>query len=252
MTAQLLDGKKLANQLLEEIKMNVQGWVAKGHAPPGLVVIQVGTDPASSVYVRHKHAAACSVGMRSEVVQLSVDIAELELLARIEHYNRDPATQGILVQMPLPKGINPQTVMDAIHPSKDVDGFHPFNMGRLCERRPLLRPCTPYGIMKLLQHIDFPFRTSHVTVVGASNIVGRPMGLELLMAGATVTMCHRFTQDLPAYLKLSDAVIVAIGKPNFVKGDWLKPGAVVIVATLLENTWKATTSFWTGCQPPLA
>jgi methylenetetrahydrofolate dehydrogenase (NADP+)/methenyltetrahydrofolate cyclohydrolase len=280
MTARLLDGKKLANQLQEEIKINLQGWVAKGRAPPGLVVIQVGTDAASSVYVRNKHVAASSVGMRSEVAQLSADTTESELLERIGHYNRDLATQGILVQMPLPKGINPQTIMDAIDPRKDVDGFHPLNMGRLCERRPFLRPCTPYGIMRLLQSIDFPFRTSHVTVVGASNIVGRPMGLELLLAGTTVTMCHRFTQDLPSHVRMSDAVIVAIGKPNFLKGDWLKPGCVVIdvgmnrlpdgsmtgdvdfasakkvaswitpvpggvgpmtVATLLENTWKALT-----------
>lgn len=228
MNAKMIDGQELARKLRSGIKQKIDARLAQGHPAPTLAVIQVGSDPASQIYVQKKHKACAEVGILSHIYNLPTETTESALIALIDDLNADEMTNGILLQLPLPAPIDANNLLDRISPLKDVDGFHPFNLGRLAQRRPLLRPCTPYGIIKLLEHIDFPFKQSHVVLVGASNIVGRPMGLELLLAGSTITMCHRFTQNLPELLQQADCVIVAIGKPGFIQGSWLKPGCVVI------------------------
>jgi methylenetetrahydrofolate dehydrogenase (NADP+) / methenyltetrahydrofolate cyclohydrolase len=228
LNAQLIDGKAIASKLLAQVRERVQHKLAAGISAPGLAVIMVGANPASQVYVRNKRQACESVGVISFSHDLPEHITQSELLALIDKLNVDMHVDGILVQLPLPTHIDTETVIERIHPSKDVDGFHPYNIGRLALRLPLLRSCTPLGIMKLLEGTDKPILGAHAVVVGASNHVGRPMALELLLAGCTVTICHRFTQDLSDQVARADILVVAVGKPGLVSGRWIKPGAVVI------------------------
>ncbi|MEJ2687146.1 MAG: bifunctional methylenetetrahydrofolate dehydrogenase/methenyltetrahydrofolate cyclohydrolase FolD, partial [Gammaproteobacteria bacterium] len=195
---------------------------------PGLAVVLVGTDPASQVYVRGKRRDCEDVGILSKAFDLPADISQDELLDLIDRLNGDNELDGILVQLPLPAHIDPETIIERIRPDKDVDGFNPYNVGRLALRLPLLRPCTPFGVMTLLKSVGESFHGREAVVVGASNIVGRPMSLELLLAGCTVTTCHRFTQDLGAHVGRADILVAAVGKPGLIKGDWVKPGATVI------------------------
>lgn len=228
MTAQLLNGKAVAAALKEEMRAKVSDKMAAGMRQPGLAVILVGEDPASAIYVRNKADACEQVGIRSFHHQLSADISEQALIDLIIQLNNDKNVDGILVQLPLPPHIDAEKVLEAIDPHKDVDGFHAYNLGRLAQRRPLLRPCTPLGVMILLDHIKQVYKGKHAVVIGASNIVGRPMALELLIAGATVTICHRFTGDLSYYVKQADILVSAVGKPGIIKGEWVKEGSTVI------------------------
>jgi len=228
MSGQIIDGRAIADGLKREVRAQSDALAARGLRRPGLAVILVGDDPASEIYVRNKRKACEECGVLSISHDLPHSITQTELLALIQRLNRDPAIDGILVQVPLPDHIDPKLVVDTIDPAKDVDGFHPYNVGRLALRNPLIRPCTPYGCIKLLDAIGVSPRGLHSVVVGASNQVGRPMALELLLAGATVTVCHRFTTDLAAQVGKADILVVAVGKPGIVRGDWVKPGAVVI------------------------
>jgi methylenetetrahydrofolate dehydrogenase (NADP+)/methenyltetrahydrofolate cyclohydrolase len=228
MTAQLIDGKAFAAQLKANMREKIQEKLASGHRPPGLAVILVGEDPASTIYVRNKREACEQVGIQSFFHALPDTITEKELINLIEQLNHDQNVDGILLQLPLPKHIHANKILEHIDPHKDVDGFHPYNFGRLAQRRPLLRPCTPYGIMLLLDHIHQPYKGKHAVIIGASNIVGRPMALELLIAGATTTVCHRFTHDLSYFVKQADILISAVGKPNLIKGEWIKEGSTVV------------------------
>jgi methylenetetrahydrofolate dehydrogenase (NADP+)/methenyltetrahydrofolate cyclohydrolase len=191
-------------------------------------VLKVGNEAASEVYVRNKREACAEAGFISFDYDLPLDTSQEKLLSHIDQLNSDPNVDGILVQLPLPKHIDQTIVIERISPTKDVDGFHPYNIGRLAQRIPRLRPCTPYGVMRLLQTIGEALEGKEAVVVGASNIVGRPMSLELLLAGCTVTTCHRYTQNLPGHVARADVLVVAVGKPGMVKGDWIKPGAIVI------------------------
>jgi methylenetetrahydrofolate dehydrogenase (NADP+)/methenyltetrahydrofolate cyclohydrolase len=228
MTAQLIDGKALAASLREAISKEITARKQAGHRAPGLAVILVGEDHASDIYVRNKRQACESVGIKSLYHQLPATISEDDLIKLIEELNHDDTVDGILLQLPLPKHINSDRALDCIDPKKDVDGFHAYNLGRLAQRRPLLRSCTPLGIMTLLESIGTQFKNKHAVIVGASNIVGRPMALELLLAGCTITVCHRFTADLEYFVKQADIFVSAVGKPNIIKGAWIKPGATVI------------------------
>lgn len=228
MTAQIIDGKATAAQVRQQIKQRVDQRLAAGKRPPGLAVVLVGDNPASQVYVGSKRKSCAEVGFKSLSYDLPDTTTEAELLALIEQLNQDPDIDGILVQLPLPAGIAPEIIIEAIHPSKDVDGFHPYNIGRLALRQPVLRPCTPKGVMTLLEGTGVALKGLEAVVVGASNIVGRPMGLELLLAGCTVTVTHRFTKDLEAHVRRADLLVVAVGKPNFIPGEWIKPGAIVV------------------------
>jgi methylenetetrahydrofolate dehydrogenase (NADP+)/methenyltetrahydrofolate cyclohydrolase len=228
MSAQIIDGKAIASGLRQQVKQRVDERVARGLRAPGLAVILVGNDPASEVYVAHKRKDCIEVGFDSRAYDLPSDTSQEKLLALIDELNADAAVDGILVQLPLPAHIDAEEVIERIHPDKDVDGFHPYNIGRLALRMPVLRPCTPRGVMVLLESLGMSLKGMHAVVVGASNIVGRPMGLELLLAGCTVTTCHRFTRDSAALVRQADIVVVAVGKPGLVKGDWIKPGAIVI------------------------
>ena len=228
MTAQIIDGKATAAGLRKNLAIQTQQFVANGSPPPGLAVILVGSDAASEVYVRNKRKACAEVGFNSRAIDLPVETAESDLLSLIAELNQDETIDGILVQLPLPDHIDAAKVISAISPEKDVDGFHPHNIGLLVQRLPGLRPCTPKGIMTLLEQTQANFRSSHAVIVGASNIVGRPMALELLLAGATVTVCHRFTEDLASHVSRADILVVAIGKPGIVQSEWIKPGARVI------------------------
>ncbi|WP_432696053.1 bifunctional methylenetetrahydrofolate dehydrogenase/methenyltetrahydrofolate cyclohydrolase FolD [Marinobacterium sp. YM272] len=223
-----IDGKAVAAELRQEIAGKVKARREKGLVAPGLAVVLVGEDPASQVYVGSKVRACEEVGFLSRSYRLSVETEEGELLALIDELNADPEIHGILVQLPLPKQITVQSVIERIDPKKDVDGFHPYNLGRLAGKAPTLRPCTPYGCMRLLKAYGVDPMGKKAVVVGASNIVGRPVALELLMERATVTVCHSKTQDLPGELAQADIVIAAVGIPKFIKGEWLKKGAVVI------------------------
>ncbi len=284
MPAELIDGRHLAALIREEIRLDVERLREQGRRVPGLAVILVGDDPASRVYVGHKEKACLEVGYYSEVHRLRGDVSQEELVTLIRALNDQEDIDGILVQLPLPVHIDTETIIETIATDKDVDGFHPYNVGRLAARLPLLRPCTPYGIIHLLDSVGETYKGRHAVVVGASNIVGRPMALELLLAGATVTVCHRFTADLEHHVREADILVVAVGKPNLVHGDWIKPGATVVdvginrtaeghligdvefelarqraayitpvpggvgpmtVATLLRNTWQA----WQMHQP---
>ena len=228
MTAKLIDGKALAATLKAEISEKIKAAVANGHRRPGLAVILIGEDPASAVYVRNKRQACEQVGILSTYHHFSVDIEEKELIELIDRLNHDQSVDGILLQLPLPGHIDAEKVLECIDPHKDVDGFHAYNLGRLVQRRPLLTPCTPRGVMLLLAHIHQPCKSKHAVIIGASNIVGRPMALELLIAGATITICHSATHDLPYFIKQADILISAVGKPGLIKGEWIKMGATVI------------------------
>ena len=223
-----IDGKAVAASLRQEIAAKVESLIAQGQARPGLAVILIGEDPASQVYVRSKVKACHEVGFYSVSETLPVETTEEALLAKIDALNADERINGILVQLPLPAHINVQSVIERISPAKDVDGFHPYNLGRLAGGAPTLRPCTPYGCMRLLASKGIDPIGKKAVVVGASNIVGRPMALELLKARATVTVCNSKTPDLRAELAQADIVVAAIGKAQFIKGEWLKAGAVVI------------------------
>lgn len=228
MKAQLIDGKKIAANLRREIADKVNQRKQQGLRIPGLAVILVGSDPASEVYVAHKRKDCEEVGFISVSHDLAADTGQQELLALIDQLNDDPSVDGILVQLPLPAHLDSSQLLERIRPDKDVDGFHPYNIGRLAQRMPLLRPCTPLGIIRLLKSTGVSLYGLNATVVGASNIVGRPMALELLLAGCTTTVTHRFTNDLEEHIRRSDLVVVAVGKPGLVKGEWIKPGAIVI------------------------
>ena len=226
--AALIDGKAIAREVRALVRAAVDRRVAAGGRPPGLAVVMVGDNAASQVYVRHKRSACAECGMYSIAVDLPRSTSEVELLARIDELNADDRIDGILVQLPLPEHIRQTSVVERIDPRKDVDGFHPYNFGRLAERNPLIRPCTPYGVIRLLDHIGVSVKGKHCVVVGASNIVGRPMSLELLLMGATTTVTHRFTQDLAHHVREAEILVAAAGKPGLIKGEWIRPGAVVV------------------------
>lgn len=228
MTANILNGKETADAIQHEIRERVAQRVAQGKRAPGLAVILVGSNHASQIYVNKKRQACEQVGFISEAYDLSADTQQQTLLDLIDQLNQAKHIDGILIQLPLPEQIDANTVLERIHPDKDVDGFHPYNLGRLAQRRPYLRPCTPYGIMTLLDRYELSVTGINATIVGASNIVGRPMGLELLMNGATVTTCHRFTKDLALHVKNAELLIVAVGKYGVVDPAWIKPGAIVV------------------------
>ena len=229
-TAHILDGKRIAETLLDELKARVDVRLAAGKLAPGLAVILVGDDPASSVYVRNKRRAAQKVGIRAVDYDLPADTTDAQLLELIDRLNADPAIHGILLQLPLPDRRDATALINRIDPRKDVDGFHPQNVGHLVLREFGLRPCTPRGITTLLGYTDRPVRGQSATIVGVSNHVGRPMALELLIAGCTVTCCHRFTppEVLEASVRGADILVVAVGRPGLIPGEWVKPGAVVI------------------------
>jgi methylenetetrahydrofolate dehydrogenase (NADP+)/methenyltetrahydrofolate cyclohydrolase len=228
MTARIIDGKARAERLTAEIRTQVAARVAAGGRQPGLAVVLVGENAASQVYVRNKRRTTDAVGMLSFAHDLPATIAQDELLALIARLNADPAVHGILVQLPLPRHIDPDAVTEAIDPGKDVDGLHPYNVGRLALKRPLLRPCTPYGCMTLLRDTGEALVGKHAVIIGQSNIVGRPMALELLMARCTVTVCHSATRDLPGIARQADILVAAVGKAQFVQGDWIREGAIVL------------------------
>ncbi len=228
MTASILDGRILAKSLRKDIAAAVQERLESGGRPPGLAVILVGNDPASEIYVRHKRRDCEEVGFHSVVEHLSENVTQQDLEERIVAFNADPSIDGILVQLPLPEHIDSHRIIDQIDPLKDVDGFHPYNIGRLALRRPVLRPGTPKGVMQLLEVTGTSVRGLDATILGASNHVGRPMGLELLLAGCTVTTAHKFSRDARASARSADILISAVGKPGLVRRDWIKPGAIVI------------------------
>jgi methylenetetrahydrofolate dehydrogenase (NADP+)/methenyltetrahydrofolate cyclohydrolase len=228
MTAQIISGKAIAENLLNSIKDRIDVRLQASKRAPGLAVILIGGDPASSIYVRNKRLACEKVGIRSVAYDLPATTTEAELLALIQQLNNDESIDGILVQAPLPPHIKDEHVIEAISPNKDVDGFHPYNIGRLAVRQPTLRSCTPFGVIKMLQATDIDLMGMDAVVVGVSNHVGRPMGLELLLAGCTVTSCHRHTKNLGEIVARADLVIAAAGKPGLIKGEWIKRGAIVI------------------------
>lgn len=228
MRAQLIDGKKIAKHVRQTVASHVETLAEAGKRLPGLAVVLVGNNPASQVYVANKTKACDEVGFVSKEYKLATTTDQATLIALIDKLNADNEIDGILVQLPLPAGLHSHEILERIHPTKDVDGFHPYNIGRLAQRMPALRPCTPKGIMMMIESTKKPIKGLHAVIVGASNIVGRPMGLELLLAGCTVTTCHKFTQDLAGHVKAADLLVVAVGKPHFIPGDWIKPGAIVI------------------------
>ncbi|WP_176471172.1 bifunctional methylenetetrahydrofolate dehydrogenase/methenyltetrahydrofolate cyclohydrolase FolD [Vibrio metoecus] len=228
MTAQNIDGTLISQTVRSEVAARVKARVQAGLRAPGLAVVLVGEDPASQVYVGSKRRACEEVGFVSKSFDLPATASEETLLSLVEELNNDPQIDGILVQLPLPAGIDTTKVLESIHSEKDVDGFHPYNVGRLAQRIPKLRSCTPKGIITLLDRYNIPLRGKHAVIVGASNIVGRPMTLELLLAGCTTTTCHRFTQDLEGHIRQADVLVVAVGKPNFIPGAWIKEGAIVV------------------------
>jgi methylenetetrahydrofolate dehydrogenase (NADP+)/methenyltetrahydrofolate cyclohydrolase len=228
MTAQIISGKAIAENLLNSIKDRIDARMQANKRAPGLAVILIGGDPASSIYVRNKRLACEKVGIRSIAYDLPATTTEVELLTLIQQLNHDDSIDGILVQAPLPPHIKDEHIIEAISPNKDVDGFHPYNIGRLAVRQPTLRSCTPFGVIKMLQASNIDLMGMDAVVVGVSNHVGRPMGLELLLAGCTVTSCHRHTKNLGQIIARADLVVAAAGKPGLIKGEWIKPGAIVI------------------------
>ncbi|WMY96550.1 MAG: bifunctional methylenetetrahydrofolate dehydrogenase/methenyltetrahydrofolate cyclohydrolase FolD [Arsenophonus sp.] len=228
MTAKIFDGKMISKIIRREITEKVKLRVLLGKRVPGLAVILVGNDPASQIYVKNKCRICEEVGFISFCYHLPKKIHEDELIKLINQLNNDKKIDGILVQLPLPKNIDSIKILECIHPNKDVDGFHPYNIGRLCQRAPRLRPCTPLGIITLLERYKINITGLNAVIVGASNIVGRPMNLELLLAGCTTTVTHRFTTNLHHHIKQADLLIAVIGNPNFIPGEWIKPGAIVM------------------------
>lgn len=235
MTAQLIDGKHIAQSIRSELKDKVKAHTAAGGRQPGLAVVLVGKDPASEIYVKNKRLACEEIGFKSLDIDLPTDISQEALLETIQSLNADPSIDGILVQLPLPKHMDDHRILEAIKPAKDVDGFHPYNIGRLVQRLPGIRPCTPKGIMSLIKSTQIPLKGTEAVIVGASNHVGRPMALELLLAGCTVTVCHRFTRNLEKHVRQAEIVVVAVGKPEFLNGDWIREGAVVIDVGISRN-----------------
>lgn len=228
MTANIIDGKAISENLLAELKQQVDKQLSLGSRAPCLAVILIGDDPASAVYVRNKRRACEKVGILSIAHDLPSETTGEDLFALVAQLNADPAVDGILVQSPLPAHIDEAKLIEHIDPNKDVDGFHPYNIGRLAVRQPMLRSCTPYGVIKMLKTIDRPIKGMDAVIVGVSNHVGRPMALELLLAGCTVTSCHRHTKDLAGTVAKADLVVAAAGKPGLIKGEWIKEGAVVV------------------------
>ncbi len=228
MTAKLIDGKAISQQRLALLSQRITDRVSLGKRQPCLAVVLVGGDAASTIYVNKKRQSCEAVGMRSLAFNLPETTSAKELLAVIDGLNADDTVAGILVQLPLPAHIDSTLVIERISPHKDVDGFHPYNIGRLAQRIPLLRPCTPKGVMTMLEGLDVDLKGMNAVIVGASNIVGRPMMLELILAGCTATICHRFTRDLPGIVGRADILVVAVGKPGMVKGEWVKEGAIVV------------------------
>ncbi|MEX0603450.1 MAG: bifunctional methylenetetrahydrofolate dehydrogenase/methenyltetrahydrofolate cyclohydrolase FolD [Marinobacter sp.] len=228
MTAKLINGKEIAATIRQQVAASVESRVQQGLRRPGLAVVLVGEDAASRVYVGNKRKACDEADILSLSYDLSADTSQEALGALIDELNENPTIDGILVQLPLPAHLDPDPILLKIRPDKDVDGFHPFNIGRLMQRRPALRPCTPAGIITLLDSINTPYKGQHAVIVGASNIVGRPMSMELLLKGATITVTHRFTDDLARFVGDADILIAAVGKPGLIKGEWVKPGATVI------------------------
>jgi len=228
MTAQLIDGVATAKAVKQQVRQEIKALQDSGLPQPGLHVILVGDNPASATYVKHKQRACKEVGIHSECIRLPSNTSAQALARVIDECNNNPAVHGILLQLPLPEHIDPNPLLERIAPDKDVDGFHPYNLGRLTQRRPRLRPCTPFGVITLLNNIDTNIIGKHAVVVGASNIVGRPMALELLLAKCTVTICHRFTNHLDKEIANADILISATGKPGLIKSEWLKPGVIVI------------------------
>jgi methylenetetrahydrofolate dehydrogenase (NADP+)/methenyltetrahydrofolate cyclohydrolase len=234
-TAKVLDGKAVAARVRAEVRLRAAEFAVRNGRPPGLAVVQAGTNPASTVYVRNKRAACEETGIRSFAYDSPSTVTRHELLALVQQLNRDSRVDGILVQLPLPAGLDASEIMDAVDPAKDVDGFHPENTGLLAQKRPRLRPCTPFGVIRLAAEYGIALRGLRATVVGASNIVGRPMALELLLAGATVTVCHTGTRDLAAEVERAEVVIAAVGKPGMVRGEWIREGAAVFDVGVNRN-----------------
>jgi len=228
MTANIIDGKTIALGIRQTVAQQVKSRIKQGHPAPGLDVILIGNNPASATYVKHKQRACEQTGIRSTCHHLTEDTDQGTLSALIQQLNRTPETQGILLQLPLPTHLNPDDFLEQIHPDKDVDGFHPYNFGRLALRQPRLRPCTPYGVIELLQSTGEDLIGKKAVVFGASNIVGRPMALELLLAKCTVSVCHRYTKEIASYVKSADILISATGVHGLIDSEWIKPGAICI------------------------
>ncbi len=228
MPAKLIDGKRIATAVKSEVRAEIDAAIARGLRRPGLAVVMVGDNPASAIYVRNKRRACEEAGVLSVAHDLPQSTSERELLTLIDELNGDPRIDGILVQLPLPDQVRQGAVIDRIDPKKDVDGFHPYNLGRLAQRNPLIRPCTPYGVIRMLDAEGLSVRGLDAVVIGASNIVGRPMSLELLLMGATTTVCHRFTRNLEEQVRRAELLVVAVGKPGIVRGEWIREGAIVV------------------------
>ncbi len=228
MTAKILDGKNLAQLMRSQLAEKIAHYTQFSGRVPGLAVILVGDNAASRIYVKNKLKACAEVGIHSRNYELPTTTTQTELLALLDQLNHDAEVDGILIQLPLPPHMDDKFILDKIHPKKDVDGFHPYNLGRLAARRPFLRPSTPHGIMLLLNYYHIPLKGKHIVIVGASNIVGRPMALEALIAGATITVTHRFTENLDQHVSMADILVVAIGKPGIIKSAWLKQGVIII------------------------
>jgi methylenetetrahydrofolate dehydrogenase (NADP+)/methenyltetrahydrofolate cyclohydrolase len=228
MSAELINGKQIATKVRRQVAEGVQTRLNQGLRAPGLAVVLVGSDAASQVYVGNKRKACEAAGIVSMSYDLAADTSQQALESLIDDLNNNPLIDGILVQLPLPAQLDADPILLKIRPDKDVDGFHPFNVGRLSQRKPTIRPCTPAGIITLLDSIDTLYKDQHAVIVGASNIVGRPMSMELLLKGATTTVCHRFTADLERFVRDADILIAAVGKPGLIKGEWVKRGATVI------------------------
>ncbi|MGH8138080.1 MAG: bifunctional methylenetetrahydrofolate dehydrogenase/methenyltetrahydrofolate cyclohydrolase FolD [Steroidobacteraceae bacterium] len=232
----VLDGKSVAAKVRQEVAKRASEFAARVGRRPGLAVVQVGQDPASSVYVRNKRRSSEEAGIESIAHDLPDTTGQADILALVQSLNRDTRVDGILVQLPLPKGVDANVIMDAVDPAKDVDGFHPVNTGLLAQKRPRLRPCTPFGVIRLAREYGIDLTGLRATVVGASNIVGRPMALELLLARATVTVCHTGTRDLKAEVERAELVVAAVGRAGFIPGEWIRPGAAVFDVGINRNT----------------
>ena len=236
MTAKIIDGKKIAQETISDIKEAISKTKKEGTKPPGLAVIQIGENPVSKIYVRNKRIACDQVGMQSFNYDLPETTSEKELIELVALLNKNPEVNGILVQLPLPDHINETKIIETIDPIKDVDGFHPYTIGRLMQRIPILRPCTAIGVITILDYIGVDAVGKNAVIVGASNLVGRPLALELLLRGATTTVCHRFTKNLENFVSQAEILAVAVGKPNTIPGNWIKKGAVVIDIGISRDT----------------
>ncbi|MDA8562120.1 bifunctional methylenetetrahydrofolate dehydrogenase/methenyltetrahydrofolate cyclohydrolase FolD [Gammaproteobacteria bacterium] len=228
MVAKIIDGKLLSSKIKKQLAKKISAKIEQGLNQPNLAVIIIGDDPASHIYVRNKRLACEEVGIKSTYYPLPTTTTENELKDLIFKLNNTKSINGILLQLPLPKHINSDTLLELIDPKKDVDGFHPYNLGRLTQRKPELRPCTPYGIIMLLNSINETYKNKHAVIIGASNIVGRPLAMELLLAGSTITICHRFTKNLKSFVEQADILVSAVGIPSLVKGEWIKKNSTVI------------------------